>query len=42
MGTELKQKPAHTIKVEFSDESVTAFGGLVLARRLAAHTVSLT
>lgn len=37
MVTELKQKPPHTIKIEFSDENVTAFGGLVLAERLAAR-----
>lgn len=37
MVTELKQKSRHTIKVKFSDESVTAFGGLVLVERLAAR-----
>jgi hypothetical protein len=37
MVTELKQKTPHTIKIEFSDENVTAFGGLVLAERLAAR-----
>jgi hypothetical protein len=37
MVTELKQKSPHTIKVQFSAERVTAFGGLVLAERLASR-----
>ena len=37
MVTQLNQKSRHTIKVKFSQENVTAFGGLVLAERLAAR-----
>jgi len=37
MVTELNQKPRHTIKINFSQEKVTSFGGLVLAERLASR-----
>ena len=37
MVTQLKQKKTHSIKIEFSDESVTSFGGLTLAERLASR-----
>lgn len=37
MVTRLKQKKAHSIKIEFRDENVTSFGGLALAERLAAR-----
>ena len=35
MVTEMKRKKVHSIKIEFSDENVTSFGGLALAERLA-------
>jgi hypothetical protein len=35
MVTRLQHKTAHTIKIEYSDEPVTSFGGLVLAERMA-------
>jgi hypothetical protein len=34
MVTTLQQKRTHTIKIEFSDELVTSFGGLALAERM--------
>lgn len=37
MVTRLQPKPPHTIKIEFAEESVTSFGGLVLAERTAAR-----
>jgi hypothetical protein len=37
MVTRLQQSTPHKIKLEFADEPVTAFGGLVLIERLAAH-----
>ena len=37
MVTQLNQKSRHTIKVEFSEEKVTSFGGLVLVERLASR-----
>jgi hypothetical protein len=37
MVTTLHPKPPHTIKLEFSDEPVTSFGGLVLAEKAAAR-----
>jgi len=37
MVTQFQQSIPHTIKLEFADEPVTAFGGLVLIERLAAH-----
>jgi hypothetical protein len=35
MVTRLQQKTPHTIKIEFCDEPVTSFGGLILAERMA-------
>jgi hypothetical protein len=35
MVTTLQHKTTHTIKIEYSDEPVTSFGGLVLAERMA-------
>ena len=35
--TALQPKTPHTIKIEFADEPVTSFGGLVLAERAAAR-----
>ena len=37
MVTTLQPKTPHTIKLDFSDEPVTSFGGLVLAERTAAR-----
>ena len=37
MVTTLQPKTPHTIKLEFSDEPVTSFGGLVLAEKAAAR-----
>lgn len=37
MMTSLHPKPAHTIKLEFADEKITAFGGLALCERLASR-----
>ena len=37
MVTSLQPKPAHTIKLDFAEEKTTAFGGLVLAERLASR-----
>lgn len=37
MVTTLQPKTPHTIKLEFADEPVTSFGGLVLAERAAAR-----
>ncbi len=37
MVTALQPKTPHTIKIEFADEPVTSFGGLVLAERIAAR-----
>jgi hypothetical protein len=37
MVTTLQPKTPHTIKIEFSDEPVTSFGGLVLAERTATR-----
>ena len=37
MVTSLHPKPAHTIKLEFADEKITAFGGLALCERLASR-----
>jgi hypothetical protein len=37
MVTRLKQKKTHSITIEFSNESVTSFGGLSLAERLASR-----
>lgn len=37
MVTQLQQSTPHTIKLEFGEEPVTAFGGLVLIERLAAR-----
>jgi hypothetical protein len=37
MVTTLQPKTPHTIKLEFAQESVTSFGGLVLAERAAAR-----
>jgi hypothetical protein len=37
MVTTLQPKTPHTIKIEFSEEPVTSFGGLVLAERAAAR-----
>ena len=36
MVTRFKQKRVHSIKVEFADEAVTSWGGLVLGERLAS------
>ena len=35
MVTTLHQKTTHTIKIDFANESVTSFGGLTLAERMA-------
>jgi hypothetical protein len=37
MVTTLQPKTPHTIKIEFADEPVTSFGGLVLAEKAAAR-----
>ena len=37
MVTTLQPKTPHTIKLEFADEPVTSFGGLVLAEKAAAR-----
>jgi hypothetical protein len=37
MVTTLQLKTPHTIKLDFSDEPVTSFGGLILAERLASQ-----
>jgi len=37
MVTTLQPKTPHTIKIDFADEPVTSFGGLVLAERTAAR-----
>ncbi len=37
MVTTLQPKTPHTIKIEFGDEPLTSFGGLVLAERAAAR-----
>jgi hypothetical protein len=37
MVTTLQQRTPHTIKLEFADEPVTSFGGLVLAEKAAAR-----
>ena len=37
MVTQVKQKKTHSIKIEFSDEKVTSFGGLTLVERLASR-----
>jgi len=37
MVTQVKQKKTHSIKIEFSDENVTSFGGLALAERMASR-----
>ena len=37
MVTSLQPKTPHTIKIEFSDEPVTSFGGLALAEKAAAR-----
>jgi hypothetical protein len=37
MVTTLQPKTPHTIKIEFSDEPVTSFGGLALAEKTAAR-----
>ena len=37
MVTTLQQPKTHTIKIEFSDENTTAFGGLCLVERLASR-----
>jgi hypothetical protein len=37
MVTSLQPKTPHTIKIEFADESVTSFGGLVLVEKMAAR-----
>lgn len=37
MVTRLQPTPPHTIKINFSDEPVTSFGGLVMAERMAGR-----
>ena len=37
MVTTLQPKTPHTIKLDFSEEPVTSFGGLVLAEKTAAR-----
>jgi len=37
MVTSLQQRKTHTIKIEFSEENTTAFGGLCLVERLASR-----
>lgn len=37
MVTTLHSKTPHTIKIEFADEAVTSYGGLVLAEKMAAR-----